>query len=84
MVDWVWSFNPAMLGYAVLLVSFPRATSWLPAVASTPGLTARAIFAEVRNITDGIGASRWPTKSGLSLQHHGRNHGATGLCYFTG
>ncbi|RFA24596.1 electron transport complex subunit RsxD [Alkalilimnicola ehrlichii] len=41
-------FNPAMIGYAMLLVSFPREmTQWLPALENAPGLfeSARAIFA---------------------------------------
>jgi electron transport complex protein RnfD len=71
-------FNPAMLGYAVLLVSFPRPmTSWLPASGiDTPGLanTARTIFTGELPITLSVdllsGASPLAAlKSGLSLRH---------------
>ncbi len=71
-------FNPAMLGYTVLLVSFPRPmTSWLPAIGvDTLGLatTARAIFTgelPARLSVDVLsGASPLAAiKSGLSLRH---------------
>ncbi|MGC3980990.1 MAG: electron transport complex subunit RsxD [Steroidobacteraceae bacterium] len=71
-------FNPAMLGYAVLLVSFPRPmTSWLPAVGiEPPGFTqaARAIFNEelpaALNVDVLSAASPLAAlKSGLSLRH---------------
>lgn len=71
-------FNPAMLGYAVLLVSFPRQmTSWLPATGIEPlgfAATAQAIFTGVPPTTLNIdllsGASPLAAlKSGLSLRH---------------
>jgi electron transport complex protein RnfD len=72
-------FNPAMLGYAVLLVSFPRQmTSWLPAANVRPielsfGQTAHAIFTgqlpEVLTIDMLSGASPLAAlKTGLSLR----------------
>jgi H+/Na+-translocating ferredoxin:NAD+ oxidoreductase subunit D len=71
-------FNPAMLGYAVLLISFPRSmTSWLPASGmDTLGLaaSARAIFTGELPATLSVdllsGASPLAAlKSGLSLRH---------------
>jgi electron transport complex protein RnfD len=71
-------FNPAMLGYAVLLVSFPKPmTRWLPAVGiDTPTFTEtlRAIFNSewpARLTVDVLsGASPLAAlKSGLSLRH---------------
>ncbi len=71
-------FNPAMLGYAVLLVSFPKhMTSWLPAQGVEPlslGSAARAIF--TGRLPDSLsvdllsGASPLAgLKSGLSMRH---------------
>jgi Na+-translocating ferredoxin:NAD+ oxidoreductase subunit D len=71
-------FNPAMLGYAVLLVSFPKQmTRWLPAVGiDTPSLshTLRAIFTGVwpDALTVDVLSGASPLaalKSGLSLRH---------------
>lgn len=71
-------FNPAMLGYAVLLVSFPRQmTNWLPATGIEPlgfGATAQAIFTGTLPTTLSVdllsGASPLAAlKSGLSLRH---------------
>ena len=71
-------FNPAMLGYAVLLVSFPKPmTSWLPAVGIEPlslSATAHAVFTgrlpETLSVDLLSGASPLAAiKSGLSLRH---------------
>lgn len=71
-------FNPAMVGYAVLLVSFPRPmTNWLPASGmETLGLnaTARAIYSgelpAALSVDVLSGASPLAAlKSGLALRH---------------
>lgn len=73
-------FNPAMLGYAVLLVSFPRQmTGWLPAADAgslelTFTQTWRAILTGELPVMTGVdvlsGASPLAAlKSGLSLRH---------------
>lgn len=71
-------FNPAMLGYAVLLVSFPKPmTQWIPATGiDTLSLaqTTQAIFTGQLPATLGVdvlsGASPLAAlKSGLSLRH---------------
>lgn len=69
-------FNPAMLGYAVLIVSFPKAmTAWLPANAEPLGLmqSVTAIFTgnmpETLTVNVLSGASPLAAiKSGLSLR----------------
>jgi len=71
-------FNPAMLGYSVLLVSFPKPmTRWLPAIGiDTPNLSQslHAIFAGEwpASLTVDVLSGASPLaalKSGLSLRH---------------
>jgi Na+-translocating ferredoxin:NAD+ oxidoreductase subunit D len=69
-------FNPAMLGYAVLLVSFPKhMTAWLPATGATPDFSATCIAILTGHLPATLNVDVLSTasplaalKSGLSLR----------------